>query len=392
MIAEAPNFESPCVALIPAYNPDGRLLQVVAALAAADRFERVVVVNDGSDRSSEPIFDQLRAVDSVTVLEHAVNLGKGAALKTGLNHVCCRYEDVAGIVTADADGQHLPADIIEVSDQLQAHPEQLIIGARTFEGEVPLRSRVGNILTRLVFRALIGCQLLDTQSGLRGIPLPFARELLRLNSAGYDFELEMLIRARAHGVSIRQLPISTVYEEGNKSSHFNPLRDSLMIYLVFLRFMAASLVTALVGLTAFHVVHRLTSNLLASEAALCVAGVVVNFILCRAVVFRSRHRLLPTFAKFLGLVAAVGAVSYFMTWGLTQLLPIGVVAARIVAALILYLANFAVQRDFIFRVRDASLGTLGSDTASDGEERAAVVLAFRVTTEDGAQPSTRRAA
>ncbi len=392
MIAKAPNFELPCVALIPAYNPDGRLLQVVAALAAEGPFARIVVVNDGSDPVAEPIFEELRAIESVTVLEHAVNLGKGAALKTGLNHVCCRYEDVAGIVTADADGQHLPADIVDVADQLQAHPEQLVIGARTFQCEVPLRSRLGNILTRLVFRALVGCQLLDTQSGLRGIPLPFARELLRLNSAGYDFELEMLIHARTHGVSIRQLPISTVYEEGNKSSHFNPLRDSLMIYLVFLRFMLASVVTALVGLTAFHAVHRLTSNLLASEVALCLVGVVVNFILCREVVFRSRRRLLPTFAKFLGLVAAVGAVSYFMTWGLTQVLPLGVVAARIVAALILYLANFAVQREFIFRVRDASHATLGSDAAADGEQPGAVVLAFRVTTEDRPHHSARRAA
>ncbi len=391
MIAEASSVESPCVALIPAYNPDRQLLQVVEALADSGEFEQIVVVNDGSRRDCERIFEEARAVESVTVLEHAVNLGKGAALKTGLNHVCCRYDQTTGIVTADADGQHLPADIIDVAAQLATHPQDLIIGARRFQGDVPLRSRFGNGLTKFVFRTVIGCNLLDTQSGLRGIPLAFAKQLLRLNSAGYDFELDMLIQARNHCVPVRQLPIATVYEDGNKSSHFNPLRDSLMIYLVFLRFMFASMVTAVVGLTAYHVAHRLTASLLVSEIALCVVGVVVNFLLCREVVFRSRRRLLPTFAKFLGLVCAVGVVSYFITWGLTELLPIGVIAARIVAALVLYLANFAVQRDFIFQMRDASHATLGSETA-DGREPDPVVLAFRVTTEAAPDESLRRAA
>jgi glycosyltransferase involved in cell wall biosynthesis len=392
MIAESPSVGLPCVALIPAYNPDRRLLQVVVALADSQEFEQIVVVNDGSHSDCVAIFEEVRAVESVTVLEHAVNLGKGAALKTGLNHVCCRYDDAAGIVTADADGQHLSADILEVAAQLRAYPHSLTIGTRSFQGDVPLRSRFGNVLTKAIFRMLVGCNLLDTQSGLRGVPLTFARQLLRLNSSGYDFELDMLIQARTHSVPLRQLPIATVYEEGNTSSHFNPLRDSLMIYLVFLRFMFASVVTAVVGLTAYHIVYQLTANLLAGEAALCVTGVMVNFILCRKVVFRSRRSVLPTLAKFLGLVCVVGVVSYFMTWGLTELLPIGVITARIVAALILYLANFTVQRDFVFQMRDASQAALGTDTAYRAEEAAPVVLAFRAATEDTWEDSGRKAA
>ena len=300
MTARAYNAKLTCVALIPAYNPDTRLLDVVGALAFSAKYAQIVVVNDGSHPECDGLFAQVRRINKVTVLEHAVNLGKGAALKTGLNHACCRYGDATGIVTADADGQHLPEDIQNVADQLQMHPESLIIGARSFHGEVPLRSRFGNALTKLVFRTLVGYGLLDTQSGLRGIPTSFAKQLLRLNTGGYDFELEMLLKAREHSVPVRQIPITTVYEDDNKSSHFNPVRDSLMIYLVFLRFMFASVVTSVVGLTAFHFVHRLTANLLASEIALAVTGVVVNFILCRKVVFRSRRRVLPTFAKFLG--------------------------------------------------------------------------------------------
>ncbi len=83
--------------------------------------------------------------------------------------------DVAGVVTADADGQHAPEDIERVADVLAAQPEALVLGARSFGDDVPLRSRFGNILTRGIMHALLGRKLTDTQTGLRGIPVALCR-------------------------------------------------------------------------------------------------------------------------------------------------------------------------------------------------------------------------
>ena len=107
---------------------------------------------------------------NVQLLRHAVNLGKGAALKTAFNYVLCAMPDAAGVVTADADGQHAPEDIARVAEALAAQPDALVLGARAFGADVPLRSRFGNIVTRGIMHALLGRKLADTQTGLRGIP------------------------------------------------------------------------------------------------------------------------------------------------------------------------------------------------------------------------------
>ena len=188
--------------LIPAYNPDHRLKMLVEELRRSKRFAEIIVVDDGSRDDCRPLLDALAALPKVTVLRHAVNLGKGAALRTGLNHFCCTRPHGGGVVTADADGQHLAADVQRVAQRLEEAPESLILGSRQFAAPAPLRSRLGNLATKYVFWGLLGKKLEDTQSGLRGIPRQLARQLLRLKNPGYEFELDMLIHCRRVGVPI----------------------------------------------------------------------------------------------------------------------------------------------------------------------------------------------
>src|SRR5580698_2418614 len=96
--------------LIPAYRPSESLVDVVRALAEKS-FPHIVVVDDGSGPDFRATFAQVAALPGVQMLRHATNLGKGAALKTGLNYILCNLPDLAGVVTADADGQHHPDDI-----------------------------------------------------------------------------------------------------------------------------------------------------------------------------------------------------------------------------------------------------------------------------------------
>ena len=226
------------VIVIPAHAPPAKLVELVQDLSRDNR--AVVIVNDGSSSQYREVFAQASAFPNVTVLSHAVNRGKGQALKTAFEHVLLTTaSDAVGAVTADADGQHLAGDIRRIAERLEdtARPAALILGSRAFQGEVPLRSRFGNLLTRKVFAMVIGRALIDTQTGLRGIPRSFLPELTELEANRYEFELEMLIRATRR-MPIEELNIATVYGAFAKS-HFHPLRDSLLIYSVFLRFIRA---------------------------------------------------------------------------------------------------------------------------------------------------------
>ena len=183
------------VVLIPAYEPGPPLTALVAELSTAPQIAGIVVVNDGSSAPCQPIFAAIEKMPRVRVVAHAENQGKGAALKTGFQYILTNHP-YSGIVTADADGQHIAKDIIRVAEALRETPDTVVLGARTMNTTAPLRSRFGNGLTRVIMRGVTGQTLTDTQTGLRGIPSEFIPHLLRLPSTRYDFELDMLITCR----------------------------------------------------------------------------------------------------------------------------------------------------------------------------------------------------
>lgn len=229
--------------IIPAYQPGEELLQTIAALASQAPEDKIIVVNDGSTGAARGVFEDIeRLYPQVDGLEHGVNQGKGQALKTGFSHFLSRYAAGSpGAVTADADGQHAAQDILRISNELEAHPDSLILGCRTWEKNVPLQRKLGNNLTISIFHWLTGVRVSDTQTGLRGIPTDFMRELMNSKETGYDFELDMLIRATTRKLQINEIPIQTIYQENNRGSHFNYIRDPLKIYYVLLRFSLASI-------------------------------------------------------------------------------------------------------------------------------------------------------
>ena len=215
------------IALIPASTPADDLPDVVKALMA--KIPAVVLVNDGSSPRHTGLFAKLAELGNVTVLHHARNAGKGAALKTGLSYIYEHCPEVTGVVTVDADGQHLPEDAFRVANRFAAQPGTLVVGSRTFGHAVPWRSRFGNAIISRLLRGVAGIRLSDTQSGLRAIPRTVIPSLLGITEDGYEFELAMLLACRAHGLAIVEEPITTVYIDDNASSHFSPLADSIRI-------------------------------------------------------------------------------------------------------------------------------------------------------------------
>jgi putative flippase GtrA len=338
------------VIVIPAYEPTEALVRLVDDLSRnGDR--TIVVVNDGSSAGCRAVFDRVSLSPGVVVLEHAANLGKGQALKTAFNYVLV-YEPpgTVGVVTADADGQHLADDVRRVAERLEAQPSRLVLGSRGFDGRVPARSALGNALTRGVFRLLIGRSLADTQTGLRGIPRAFLVDLIQLEAGRYEFELEMLVRATEQGLPIDEVRIETVYG-GVAQSHFNPLRDSVRIYFVFLRFAGLSIVTAAIDYTAFAIVYAGARNiLLATIVARAIAGV-VNFTANRMLVFRSRGSAAQEAVRYALLVAVLMWVSYGLVTTLVLVLGLGVYVSKFLAEGTLFAASFALQHLVVFSQR-----------------------------------------
>jgi len=218
--------EAAYACVIPCYNAGDRVAPVVRESCSIH--PRVIVVDDGStDGGLDPLDDESCA----RILRHEKNRGKGHAILTGLR-AALEDDAVDAVALLDADGQHDPAMLPEFYKVLGEEDADLVIGARVFDGNhVPLRSRVGNAVTARVTRLLLGTDLPDTQCGYRMLSRRFAEDLLAHVAGGrYETEMEMLVRAIRGGYRVTSLPIQTIYEQGNRSSHFHKIEDSVRIY------------------------------------------------------------------------------------------------------------------------------------------------------------------
>jgi len=340
--------------IVPAYNPGPALSTLVQELLQHD-FAAVVVVNDGSSADFAPQFATLAALPRVEVLSHAINAGKGRALKSAFNHCLLHQPPLLGVVTADADGQHSPQDIVSIATTL-LQPQiladsALVLGVREFNGTVPLRSRFGNTVSRWVFSLLYGLKVRDTQSGLRGLPMALLPPLLRLEGERYEFESSMLIAMSTGKHRVHEQVITTIYLDDNQSSHFNVVRDSMKIYFVLLRFLLSSLSTSFVDFLVFFLAFTMTASL--PLGMLCGRGVAtgVNFLMNQRMVFRQRSGGYAAFARYLALVVLMGLLSLLMIRQLQLRLGLSTLVAKLVAESVLFVLSFSVQHDLVFGQR-----------------------------------------
>jgi glycosyltransferase involved in cell wall biosynthesis len=229
--------------VIPAYNPGKQLAAVVEGIRSFFS-PLIIVVDDGSEKGRGAIFSSLES-GGCDVLVHERNMGKGAALKTAIRHIRSAYPDALGIVTADADGQHLPEDIFRLaqrlSESLEGEPGGIILGVRDFDRvDVPFKSRWGNRITSAVFFLNTGVSLSDTQTGLRAVPMSLATVYAQAKGERFEFEMNALLYACKMKIPLLTMPIGTVYADNNRASHFRAVRDSARIYGDILKFGCAS--------------------------------------------------------------------------------------------------------------------------------------------------------
>jgi putative flippase GtrA len=318
----------------------------------------VLVVDDGSGPTYSTVF-AAAALNGAELLTHPVNRGKGAALRTGFDHIR-RHHGGEPVVCADSDGQHTLLDILRVAAAINDDTD-LVLGVRRFTGRVPLRSRVGNLVTAGLFGLVSGSWIADTQTGLRGYPHRMLDWLADAPGDRFEYELNLLLRASREGLRIEQVDIATIYLQHNASSHFRPLQDSLRVLRPLLGYAASSLAGFGVDAAALFALYPVTGNLAASVVLARLGSAGINFGLNRHVVFgAARTPLWPSLRRYAVLAAGVLTANLMLMELLTPTL--GLVAAKVLTEAGLFLAGYAVQSRLVF-ARPVSVPTLRTPSA-----------------------------
>ena len=332
--------------LIPAYQPDARLPRLILELHRADPSTKIVVVDDGSGQKFSDIFEA-SATAGAHVISYEYNRGKGYALREGFTWI----RDVAGdspecVVTADADGQHTLNDIFRVGRRC-TDTGKSVLGVREFVGHVPARSRIGNTATSALFWLATGWKLKDTQTGLRAFPVALLPALLEVQGDRYEYELRVLLHLAKFRHPVTQIPIETIYEAGNPTSHFRPLQDSARIWAPLLKFAASSGVATIIDYVLVLVLNALTGALFFPVIAARLVSASVNFAMNRRVFEATGVPLRRSALRYAALAVAVIAGSYTILAVLTGIgMPLWI--AKIIADTTMYLVSYSAQSRYVF--------------------------------------------
>ena len=374
------------IALIPAYEPEQKLVSLAADLKK--RGFDIVVVDDGSGSGYREIFDEL--AQQTIVLTHAQNRGKGAALKTGMRYInkymaysesvltASGEETVSGrdavIVTVDADGQHLPDDVRRVADISAQRRDALVLGSRALGRDIPARSRFGNTVTRHVYSAATGVHVHDTQTGLRAFRRSLIPRLLEIEGERYEYEINMLMQLAAEGVPVIEERIETVYENNNSGSHFRTLRDSFRVYKEILKFSASSLASFAIDYCMYALLLAVTgaagiaNGLVISNIGARLVSGTANYTMNKRLVFRSRTGFAKSAAQYALLAAFILAGNTIVLSTLVGTLGMNRLAAKLVTEIIFFAISWTVQKYVIFFRED------GNDTENGAGTEAAPKL------------------
>lgn len=338
------------ILVIPIYQPSALVLPFLESIAPSD-FQKVVVVDDGSGDTYQPIFQRVAALPNFELISYPTNGGKGHALKTAFDFIRKMHPEVMGVVTADGDGQHALSDILKVRDGLLTHPTSLVLGVRDFHGkDVPKHNKMGNKFSAAYFHLVTGVRLGDTQTGLRGIPKNLFALAFESKGERYEYEMNFLLEA-VKEAPLLQLPIQTIYD-GNKSSHFHPFRDSVRIYKTPLIYILVSLLSWTIDLGLFTLFIAVVPKgvlykiLIATIGARFISGS-FNFTMNCFFVFDSKGGLWRKLLRY----AVVFFINMGLSFGLTyafNALPTNLTFIKFVVDFVLFMINYFVSRSWIF--------------------------------------------
>ena len=380
-------------ALIPAYKPNENLISFIQSLEA--RGLEVVVVNDGSGEDYLPLFHKIQEQSLATVIHLEKNQGKGAALKAGLSYLNTINDDFQ-VITLDADGQHSLQDALFLLQKSLENEGSLLLGSRAQSKGSPLRSRIGNYLTKKVFSLTTGVKVEDTQTGMRAFSKQLIPKLLKIQGNRYEYEMNMLLDFAKQGISIKEYPIETIYINDNEESHFDTVKDSLRIYSQILKFISSSLLSFCIDFLLYTLSFALSGSILFSNAFARLISLHCNFFMNQNYVFQNasertekenpawkeiaeetenvtakeeiaeetesvtakgekverteaiKREHLKEYLSYLGLALSLFAMNTLLLSAIAEVLGVNAYLAKIITEILLFILSYFVQKHLIF--------------------------------------------
>lgn len=337
--------------LIPSYEPNEKLVDLIKELKKLTNIQ-IIVVNDGSDSKYDKIFDVLKT-NEIVVLEHKTNKGKGEAIKTGIKYLIEKHE-CQGCVCADSDGQHTAQDILRVCEELERSKVDIVLGVRNFKKEkIPFKSKFGNNISKVLFYAMTGEKIRDTQTGLRGYSSKIFEWLLKIDGSRYEYEFNILLNMKEEKITYTQIDIETIYENKNENSHFRAIRDSILIYKPVCKFLVSSILSAIIDFILLIIFQHVFENLLLAVIfSRCISSI-FNFIFNKNYVFdkKEKKNTIKMAMKYFSLVIVIMIFNYLILNLLHTVIGINLVLAKIITEVTLYTFSFIAQKRVVFENR-----------------------------------------
>ena len=347
------------IIIVPTYQPSNHTINLSKELVKF--FKHIIIIDDGSSKELKKIFNQILEFGNIDILSHLVNEGKGKSIKDAIEFGLKKYENeifnkkIIGFLTCDADGQHSVGDICKCANEFKFGGADLVLGSRVFNGNIPIRSRFGNELTSKLLYMTHSLQLKDTQTGLRCFSVDFAKNIKDLIGNRYEYEINMLIYAKKNNYKIKEIDIETIYIDNNSQSHFNPIVDSIKIYLVvfneFIKYTLVAVVSFVCDILIFFMLSKILYNknsfiYLASFGARFVSSA-VNYLLNSTLVFKNKKN--SSIIKYYLLVVCNITLSAHFVNDIYHSFNGNLFIIKYVIDIIIFIFNYLINKKVVFK-------------------------------------------
>lgn len=329
------------IVLIPAYEPENNFIDLVKKISTTDF--KIIVIDDGSGKKYKHIFDNISKY--AKVISYSTNRGKGYALKKGFSYIKDNYSEYI-VVTMDCDGQHKIKDAIKLFDCCANEPKTLFLGKRIRSKKTPIRSRIGNSITRFIYRLTTGLDVYDTQTGLRAFSDEIMSFMLDVDGDRYDYEMNVLLYCSKQKIKIKEIEIETIYIDNNSNSHFNTIKDSFIVYRQIIKFSSSSLFSFGVDYLLYTLLIILTCSLILSNVGARIISVIFNYIINKNVIFKREKMGYKSVVEYSFLVIFILVVNTLILDFFVNKLLINALLAKLFVEIILFILGHFLNKKY----------------------------------------------
>lgn len=193
--------------IVPVYNEENRAIETINKILKIDKDSKIIAVDDGSsDDTWNLLNEKFKKNNRVHLLNHIINLGKGAAMKTGMKMAWKLGGEV--VIFIDADGQHNPKYISKFVKELDKFP--IVFGYRELNDNSPWIRRNGNKLAGWLIDLFFNIKRKDLLCGFLGFRKEVYKKII-WKSTRYGIETEMATKVGRSKIPFSEIKIDTIY-------------------------------------------------------------------------------------------------------------------------------------------------------------------------------------